>query len=81
LQQSPQPLWQQDGLQSPPQQAPQAAFIDLNCEACATAETARTMASERNAIVRFMVFSFDVKNAVYKMGREGLRALHLHRLQ
>jgi hypothetical protein len=53
----------------------------LNCEACATAETARTTASERNAIVRFMLLSFDVENAVYKTGRKGMQALRLHRLQ
>jgi hypothetical protein len=81
LQQSPQPLWQQVELQLPPQQVPHAAFMDLNCEACATAVTARTTASERNAIVRFMMLSFDVEIAVYKTGRKSIGALQLHRLQ
>jgi len=55
LQQPAQPLWQQVGLQAPPQQAPQAAFIDLNCEVWAMAATDRTTTSESNAIVRFMI--------------------------
>jgi len=53
LQQLAQPVWQQAGVQLPPQHAPQAVF---SCEVCATAVTARTTTSESNAIVRFMIY-------------------------
>lgn len=55
LQHSPQPCWQQAGLQLPAQHVPQAALADLICEVWAMAATERTTTSESIAIVRFMI--------------------------
>jgi hypothetical protein len=60
VQQSPHTVWQQVGLQLPPQHAPQAAFADLTCEVCAKAVAAKTRASESITIVRFMRISLTL---------------------
>ena len=63
------PFWQQDWPHWPWQQALQ--FAPLADGTCAMAVTARTTAKESNAIVRFMKFSLDVKDAIEHMASKG----------